>query len=129
MKKLLTLLVGIILLTTCADDSDFDNPTGIFIRVENASGVDFKDIFISSGSRGVEFGDLKAGKKSDFNEFENAYRYGFVRLMADGEELRLQPFDYVGETPLSNGYYTYKLNLDETDPENVRLSLEFFIVN
>ncbi|MFC5624000.1 hypothetical protein [Algoriphagus winogradskyi] len=129
MRNLFPLFLAISFFTSCTDDSDFENPEGVLIRVENSSRLDFKEILISSGAEPVEFGDVKAGKKSDFKEFESAYRYGFVSLMADGEELRIQPFDYVGETPLSKGYYTYKLGVDESDPENLRLTLELLIVN
>ncbi len=129
MKNLFTLFLSILLLAACSDDSEFENPEAVFIRIENSSDVEFKDILISSGSSPVEFGDLKAGKKSDFKEFESAFRYGFVSLLANGNELRIQPFDYVGEVPLSKGYYTYKLDIDNSNPDNANLTLELVVVN
>ncbi|REG88710.1 hypothetical protein [Algoriphagus antarcticus] len=129
MKNLYSLFLVIFLIFSCSEDSEFKNPNAVHIRVENSSGTDFKDILIISGSGAVEFGDLKAGKKSNFKEFESAFRYGFVSLMADGKEVRFQPYDYVGETSLSKGYYTYKLNLDISDPDNSYLTLELLIEN
>ncbi|PZX48308.1 hypothetical protein [Algoriphagus chordae] len=129
MRNLIILFLAISLFTSCTDDSDYENPEAVLIRVENSSGLDFKDILISSGSMPVEFGDVKAGKKSGFKEFESAYRYGFVSLLANGKELRIQPRDYMGETPLSKGYYTYKLDVDESDTEHLGLTLELLIVN
>lgn len=126
MKNYFTLILALFLITSCTEDPE---PNGVLIRVENSSEVDFKDIFISSGSPGIEIGELKAGQKSDFNEFETAYRYGFVRLIANGKELRIQPFDYVGETPLEKGYYTYKIGINNSDSDNPNLTLELVIGN
>jgi hypothetical protein len=126
MKNLFTLFLTVFLITSCTEDN---SPEGVLIRVENGSAVDFKDILISSGSIPIEFGDISAGQRSDYKEFESAYRYGFVSLLVNGKELRIQPYDYVGETPLSKGYYTYKLNLDTTDPNNPHLTLDLLIVN
>ncbi|SFB31947.1 hypothetical protein [Algoriphagus aquimarinus] len=126
MKNLFTLFLTVFLITSCTEDN---SPEGVLIRVENGSAVDFKDILISSGSTPIEFGDISAGQRSDYKEFESAYRYGFVSLLANGKELRMQPYDYVGETPLSKGYYTYKLNLDTSDPNNPHLTLDLLIVN
>ena len=121
MKTFFTLFLTLFFITACTDDPD---PEGILIRVENASSADFKDIRISSGSTPVEFGNISAGARSDYKEFESAYRYGFVSLLANGKELRIQPFDYVGETPLSKGYYTYKLDIDNSNPDNPTLQME-----
>lgn len=126
MKNLFAFFLLIFLLTSCSDEN---TPKGVLIRVENASGVDFKDVFISSGSSSFEFGYISAGQRSDYQEFESAYRYGFVSLLADGKELRIQPIDYVGETPLSKGYYTYKIGVDSSDPNDPFLTFDFVIVN
>ncbi|WP_057940244.1 hypothetical protein [Algoriphagus resistens] len=124
MKNLFTLFLALFLLTSCSDETI---PEGILIRVENSSNVDFKDVLVSSGSGNMEFGAIKARKKSDYREFESAYRYGFVSVLANGKELRIQPYDYVGETPLSKGYYTYKLDLETSDPDNLFLTLELVV--
>ncbi len=126
MKNLLILVFTLVLITSC---SDANQPEGIMIRVENSSNIDFKDILISSGSGSVEFGNISAGQRSDYKEFESAYRYGYISVIADGKELVIQPIDYVGETLLSRGYFTYKLNADTSDPQNPFLTLEFVIVN
>jgi len=126
MKNLLVLFFALFLMTSCTDDN---TPEGVLIRVENSSSVDFKNILISSGSASVEFGNISAGQRSNYKEFESAYRYGFVSLIANGKELRIQPIDYVGETQLTNGYYTYKLDLNASDPDNPYLTLDLFIVN
>tara|TARA_R110002126_G_scaffold90404_1_gene215484 strand:+ start:4537 stop:4701 length:165 start_codon:yes stop_codon:yes gene_type:complete len=50
-----------------------------------------------------------------------AFRYAYIELTVDEEPYRLQPYNFVGETPLENGSYTYSLNLDNKG--NVLLEL------
>lgn len=126
MKSLLTLILALFFITSCADDPEAD---GVLIRVENNSEVDFKEVIVNSGSGNVAFGTIRAGKKSEYKKFESAYRYGFISLLADGKELRIQPFDYVGETQLEIGFYTYKLGVNNTDSDNPNLTLELVVDN
>jgi hypothetical protein len=60
----------------------------------------------------VPYIDLNAGDVSEYKTFEKAYRYAYIELIVEGEIYRLQPNDYVGETPLAIGNYTYELNFD-----------------
>ncbi|MDR7131848.1 hypothetical protein J2X69_004213 [Algoriphagus sp. 4150] len=119
MKTVLYLLL-LVFITSCSEESD---PNGVQIRIENSSKIDFKDVLVNSGSGNIKFGTIKAGKKTDYKKFESAYRYGFVSLIANATEIRHQPYDYVGETPLPMGYYTYKLDLDVSDPVRYKLTL------
>lgn len=126
MKSLFILFIALFFITSCAEDPE---PDGVLIRVENNSGLDFKDVLVNSGSGDVAFGEIRAGKKSEYKKFETAYRYGFVSLLADGKELRIQPYDYVGETPLEIGYYTYKLGVNTSQSDNPNLTLELVVDN
>ncbi|MCE7056114.1 hypothetical protein LZF95_15635 [Algoriphagus sp. AGSA1] len=124
MKHLFALFLAFLLTTSCVESPD---PEGIMIRLENSSNVEFKEVLVNSGSGNVLFDNIKAGQKSKYKEFESAYRYGFVSLKANGKELRIQPFDYVGETPLEKGYYTYKIGINNSDQDNPTLTLELVI--
>ncbi|WP_439487435.1 hypothetical protein [Algoriphagus sp.] len=126
MKHLFALFLASFLITSCTEDPE---PNGVLIRVENSSEVDFKDVLVNSGSGNVEFGTIRAGKKSEYKGFESAYRYGFVSLLANGTESRIQPYDYVGETPLEIGYYTYKIGMHRSDSDTPNLTLELVIDN
>ena len=126
MKNHITLILLLFLIISCTEDPD---PDQVLIRVENSAEVDFKEVLVNSGSGNVAFGTIRAGKKSKYKGFESAYRYGFVSVLANGTELRIQPYDYVGETPLEIGYYTYKLGMDNTDSGNPNLTLELVIDN
>ncbi len=125
MKHLFLLLLTFSIFSSCSED---EMPNTIMIRVENSSLLDFNEILINSGSALVEFGNVKASETSEYKKFETAYRYGYVSLVAEGEELEMIPFDYVGEIPLSPGFYTYKLEVRNAELNNKRyLSLELVV--
>ncbi|NIR47311.1 hypothetical protein GWO43_02400 [candidate division KSB1 bacterium] len=92
-----------------------------FIRLHNASEYDFKNVEINTCDSPADFGDIKSGEKTDYQSFEIAYRYAYVRLFVDSEEFIIQPIDYVGETPLGLGFFTYKLEV--VDFENRILNI------
>lgn len=124
MKNLTLFLLAFLILSSCSDTED-PQPDAVYIRVENSSLFDFSELIIRSNSSPVEFGTIPAGIKSDYKKFERAYRYGLVQLMADGEEFKIIPIDYVGETPLINGYYTYKLSLQNRENGTRFLRMDF----
>ena len=50
---------------------------------------------------------LAPGEVSAYQRADGAYSYGALKVVADGVERRIQPIDFVGETPLSAGRYTF----------------------
>lgn len=101
-----------------------DRPNGVFIRVQNNSDVNFENVTVQSGNSEQTFGDIPSRTESDYREFAHAFRYGAVWLVAEGVELSLIPIDYVGETPLRNGYYTYRVGLSSANPTGASLTLD-----
>jgi hypothetical protein len=99
-------------------------PNGVFIRVENNSDVNFKVVTVQSGSSEQYFGDVLSRSASDYREFEKAFRYGAIWLQAEGRDFSLIPIDYVGETPLRNGFYTYRIGLSSANITDANLTLE-----
>ncbi|MEZ4992953.1 MAG: hypothetical protein R2824_21195 [Saprospiraceae bacterium] len=77
------------------------------IRVENATGHDITDVFVSDHY----YGNVKKGGKTDYQIYEKAYHYASCTFNIDGVEFRLQPIDFVGEKPLKNGKYGYRLKI------------------
>ena len=91
----------------------------IMLRVRNNSGRDFEEVFVVSGEplvNGKYFGAVATGKTTGYKIFDVAYSYGYVRAISNGEEFTTIPIDYVGETPLSPGAYTYELSLTKSEP-------------
>ncbi len=91
------------------------------LRIENQSTYTFSAIEVQWSQPKIEFGNLAAGQKSAYQEVQGAYRYGYIKLLIGSDEFVLQPIDYVGETQLEPGAYTYAL--DVTDYDNRRLQL------
>jgi len=77
------------------------------IRVRNGSDSEFKEVVVG----GKKYGDIKAGAATEYQTWKTAYRYSSVTLKAGDKTLRIQPIDYVGETPLGEGNFTYILTV------------------
>jgi len=81
------------------------------IRVENASTAVMEAVRVEFPGDWEEFGTLTPGEATGYRTVKLAYRIATVEATVAGELHRLQIIDLVGETPLSGGRYTYRLNL------------------
>jgi hypothetical protein len=124
MKKIfLVFIMGV--LVSCSNDTTADTvipqTSSVQIRIQNASPYrcKFEHIIVNN----VSFDDLFNGQKSVFKTFDLAYSYAFVQLQIGGKTYTIQPIDFVGETPLENGNYTYKITANPSDPYQ-KLSME-----
>jgi hypothetical protein len=81
------------------------------IRVENRSPVDFDEVRVSFPDETMHYGTVKRGATSKYRAVRRAYRYAEVVAVAADRQFVLQPIDFVGETELSDGKYTYVLNV------------------
>jgi hypothetical protein len=52
------------------------------------------------------------GQFSEYQVFEMAYTYARIELSIDGDRYVIQPIDFIGETLLEGGRYTYELDAD-----------------
>ena len=82
------------------------------VRVKNDSGYDFQNVRVNFKGQVENYGPLSSGKASDYRRISLAYRYAYIEVVVAGGQYKLQPKDYVGETPLEAGWFTYKLNFD-----------------
>lgn len=127
MKKIIILILGIFVLLSCNENTELDDVDcelpGVRIRLLNASSYKFSNIIVNSQSGNKDFGDLNAGQKSKYQTFELAYRYGFVELEIFGDTYTIQPIDYFGETPLTDGAYTYVIDANNSQEQYGKLSL------
>ncbi|MDT0649564.1 hypothetical protein [Autumnicola edwardsiae] len=125
MKKILILIIAITTLNSCSNDDDSGNQSEIEIRLSNTSQVDFRNVIVNTSNEYVEFGDIDTGQTTEYKIFETAYRYAFIELEIDGETYTIQPIDYVGETPLENGKYTYQIDANDSQTRYGKLNLTF----
>lgn len=102
--------------TNPQSDSPVSNAVQVRIRNDSAVTFDRVDLWLDRVS------GLAPGASSDYLTPPGpAYRYAKVVVTISGREIVLQPVDFVGETPLEPGRYTYALSVtDEGD-----LALEF----
>jgi hypothetical protein len=84
----------------------------IRIRIRNASSVDFTDVYavFPTGTK-VHYGPIPAGGTSKYESVLEVYSYTSLTVNAGGRGYVYQPVDYVGESVLPNGQYSYALKL------------------
>ncbi|MEN8144449.1 MAG: hypothetical protein ABFS14_05800 [Gemmatimonadota bacterium] len=122
-----------LLVAGCTGSSDpvdphpTDFPLGI--RVENATGQTFEAITVQFSEQIENYGKLEAGEASEYRAIEEAYRYAAVDIDLGSTTARIQPVDYVGETLLQPGRYTYRFTLspdgfNELTRVNLRLVVD-----
>ena len=81
------------------------------IRIQNASSFAFERVDVVFPEDEVSYGSIRANGTSEYREVSKAYRYAYIEVEIAGAELVLQPIDYVGESLLGSGRYTYVLNV------------------
>lgn len=89
--------------------SPLPQPAVTMVRLHNATGSTLEDIRVTFARIPVDYGDLAPGATSEYRPAEGAYRYAMIEARIGGEPFVLQPIDYVGETPLGPGRFTYRL--------------------
>ena len=98
-----------LLVASCDDPA---GPTGdIEIRIANESSFPFESVDVVFPGDSVTYGTLPAHSQSAYHAVDRAYSYALIIVSVGGEELRIQPIDYVGVPQLEPGRYTYALNL------------------
>jgi hypothetical protein len=122
MKKILILIFTVTALISCSKDAG-NTSAGLRIRLSNASQQNYKNVVINTANGDVNFGDLNSGEKTAYKVFDKAYRYAFVKLEINGKTYTMQPVDYVGETPLKTGSYTYQITINDLQSQIANLNL------
>ena len=116
MKRFLMLTISVFIFLIGCTDRD-DELEGVQIRVKNVSSLVYDTIQV--GGEEMVHENLSPESFSDYLEYETAYTYNYINISAGEETYVLQPIDYVGETPLPFGFYTYEVGID--DEGNVTL--------
>ena len=91
------------------------------IRIRNATNRNLQGVVVGRS----HYGSIQRGESSGYQSWGPAYRYASVSLLADGKPVRLQPIDYVGETPLGPGRFTYILRLHQGQAGDDVLDIDF----
>lgn len=104
------LLILLVLFAVGCSDRD-DELDGVQIRIKNVSSILYNTVQV--GTEDNLHKNIGPDKYSEYLEYETAYTYSYVRIIAGEETYVLQPIDFVGESPLPLGFYTYELNISE----------------
>lgn len=94
------------------------------VRVRNNSGVLLDEVTLLLPRETVTYSELAPSQSSPYVAVEKAYRIATVEVVAAQDTARLQVIDYVGETPLKAGRYTYVLLVFGTDPLSIGLDFQ-----
>ena len=116
-----TIALALLLGTGCSQVLDDDD---VEVRVRNLSAVDFDSVLVRFPRDTHRYGRVEAGKSSSYAEVQEAYRYDYVEVWIGGEKHVLQPIDFVGESLLPSGRYTYGLDFGGSPPR-----LEFIMAD
>ena len=122
MKKIFILIISISTLMSCSNDDD-NNTSELNIRLSNISQYDFQNIVVNTSTGNSNFENISSEQMTNYKTFQTAYRYAFVELEIDGETYTLQPIDYLGETTLENGNYTYEIDANDSLEQYGKLSI------
>lgn len=121
MRKTAVLLLTILLFSAGCTDRD-DNVSSISIRIKNTSNLNFDTVQV--GGANQVHADIAPDSFSEYLEYETAYRYAYIEIISGDENYVLQPIDFVGETPLTIGFYTYELNVTEAGDVSLKFVSE-----
>ncbi len=79
------------------------------IRIKNDSQYDFCNLVLTPSSETANYGGIAAGATTCHRPFTKAYDYAKIEVFINNELFIIQPIDFVGETPLGTGNFTYTI--------------------
>ena len=109
MKKLILIVFSLVILAACTDRDD--EVQEVNIRVRNLSELTFDRVQVGEPDKIHEM--VAPDTFTEYLPYEEAYRYAYIEIQSGAETFVLQPIDFVGETPLPIGLYTYELDISE----------------
>lgn len=111
MKNLVILFVVLGGLVAACTDRD-DEVDAIHLRIQNTSSLVFDSVIV--GDAPEPHLNIVPDAYSEYLIYEEAYQYAYIEIVSGEESFILQPNDFVGETPLPIGFYTYQLDITES---------------
>ncbi len=108
--KFLFLFLSTFLLFSCSNDDAKKPTTEVNIRLSNISDVVFENATFNN----INFGNINSSEKTEYRTFERSYGYGSVTITINGNDYGWIPIDFVGETLLESGNYTFEYSFDSS---------------
>jgi hypothetical protein len=111
---ILSAMTAILMLALAACSNPFSEEGPTLVRLENTSAVELTDVTFSSGHDPLTFARIAPGERTEYVEVESSYSYGYLKVTANGRVHVIQPIDYVGESEIGPGRFTWRIVLTET---------------
>lgn len=104
----------VVLATAAAgcNSDPFSTDDGTHIRLRNSSTFDLTSVTFRPGQAEIKFTRIEPGQTTNYIPVANAYRYGYLEVLVDGSRRVIQPIDYVGESFIGEGRFTYVISVD-----------------
>lgn len=112
--KILSLAAGLAFLFCATYGAAADSraePDAVRIRIANVSEVPFSETVITFPGHEENYGPLEPGRTSEYRSVSVAYPNPGYRIVADGTPYRAITVDHIGDTRLTEGAYTYTINV------------------
>ena len=106
------LLAVAVVVTTAACGNPFGSDGPTRIRLRNASSFELTSVTFAPGSERVEFDRIGANATTQYTTVKHAYSYGYFDALVAGVRRTLQPIDFVGESYIGEGKFTYQITID-----------------
>jgi hypothetical protein len=81
----------------------------IRIRLHNLDTLPLENVFVQWPVDSARFPSLPARGYTDYVAVDKAYRYAYIKAQSGARTWICQPMDFVGETLLEPGRYTYEI--------------------
>ena len=120
MKRFAFLVLVAVIFVGCSDRDD--NLDMVHIRIKNESSINYDLVQVGGGEMLHE--NIGPNEYSGYLAYEMAYEYAYISITAGDGNYVLQPIDFVGETPLENGFYTYGLSITEAGDVILNFSID-----
>ena len=100
----LKIVLLILVLLACSNSTE-GGPVNL--RIFNKTGMEISEVIVNS----VTYSAIEIDGYSNFKKHDYIYRYAYIKAIIGGKDYVLQPIDYVGESKLTSGDYTFKLEI------------------
>ena len=102
----------VLVTTIAACDNPFSSDDGTRIRLRNASAFELTAVTFAPGEASLEYARIAPGETTDYVRVDHAYSYGMLDALIGGQHRRIQPIDFVGESYIGDGRFTYVITVD-----------------
>lgn len=107
--RLLFILSAVLLFIIPGCSKKTEDKNGVQLRIENLNNATLDSLVVQNPAGRQVFYTIAPGTKSAYKVFDYIYNYAYIKAYYSNQTLVLQPIDYVGETKLETGNFTYKI--------------------